>query len=91
MRCPTPCVCGEIVELDEMNPVVKKLPDGGNLVCDDCLCDECEGDGDCIHCGGDGACDSCGAECSKCDGSGQCKACWGRGYKSVASDSSKPT
>lgn len=47
LECPTPCVCGRIVELDDMYPIAGTLPNGGNLVCDECRCLECDGDGQC--------------------------------------------
>lgn len=80
MRCPTPCVCGEIVELDEMRPIETKLPDGGNLVCGSCYCESCEGSGECSHCDG-GLCARCGATCPYCDGDSDCDECKGRGYR----------
>lgn len=49
MEAPTPCVCGAIVELDEMWSIRGTLPDGGNLVCRHCLCQRCQGDG-CRRC-----------------------------------------
>lgn len=61
MDCPTPCVCGEIVELESMQPIDTTLPFGGNLVCNRCWCQECEGTGFisegtdfCDTCSGDG-------------------------------------
>lgn len=48
MKCPTPCICGEIVELDQMMEISGSLPTGGNLVCRDCYCEECHGTGEVI-------------------------------------------
>ena len=56
MECPTPCICGNVVALHDMFPICSTLPDGGNLVCEECLCEWCEGDG-CEHC------DNRGYEC----------------------------
>lgn len=81
MKCPTPCVCGEIVELDEMHQIEGTLPDGGNLVCSECICSECDGTGDCLECDGNGDCHCCGADCVACDGMGDCKVCRGAGYR----------
>lgn len=79
-RCPTPCVCGEIVELDEMRSIQTTLPDGGNLVCRECYCDTCDGSGECNECGGMGSCDHCGATCKECGGAMTCNDCRGLGY-----------
>ena len=81
MECPTPCVCGRIVELDDMYAIDAKLPDGGNLVCKWCHCDKCNGTGGCIECDGLGECCTCGSQCVDCDGTGDCEECGGRGYK----------
>lgn len=81
MECPTPCVCGEICELDEMTPICGTLPDGGNLVCSDCLCSVCDGDGECFDCEGSGNCPHCGRDCTECEGSGECGKCHGNGLK----------
>ena len=53
MEFPTPCICGRIVDLHDMWPIRGRLFDGGNLVCKDCLCKECEGEG-CEECGNEG-------------------------------------
>ena len=78
MECPTPCVCGEIGELHDMFPIRGRLPDGGNLVCESCLCKFCDGDGNCPDCE-HGECPRCGRECATCK-NGDCPACDGRGY-----------
>lgn len=80
MECPTPCVCGRIVELDEMCRVYSVLPDGGNLVCEDCICPQCEGECECDLCSGCGACHHCDQQCPDCQGSGKCFNCGGTGY-----------
>lgn len=80
MECPTPCICGRIVELDDMYAIDAKLPDGGNLVCKWCHCDECDGTGECGNCD-DGECPYCCNTCGHCKGTGDCKKCNGRGYK----------
>lgn len=80
MECPTPCVCGRIVELHEMESIANDLPNGGNLVCIECYCDICGGSGQCGTCGGSGKCDCCGQDCSKCD-EGNCLNCHGKGYR----------
>ena len=76
---PTPCVCGKICELLEMNRIAGELPNGGNLVCDDCVCPDCEGDGECNSCDGSGVCFCCGQECPQCE-AGACPKCNGEGY-----------
>ena len=81
MRCPTPCVCGEVVELDDIREIEKRLPSGGFMVCKRCRCDQCDGTGDCSECDGLGQCCTCGSHCSDCDGTGDCDGCGGRGYK----------
>lgn len=86
MEHPTPCVCGEIVDLDEMVAIEKPLPGGQNLVCETCWCDACQGTGDCPTCNGYGECDECGATCQKCGSDKGCRSCGGRGY-STARDS----
>jgi hypothetical protein len=80
MKCPTPCICGLLVELHEMHEIEGKLPDGGNLVCQDCYCERCEGTGECMECDGLGDCHCCGACCVSCDGFGDCVYCKGKGY-----------
>lgn len=79
MECPTPCVCGEIVELHDMHSIAGSLPNGGNLVCDECYCEDCNGEGECLNCEG-GLCSECGRPCTECKGSGQCGKCHGQGY-----------
>lgn len=80
MEAPTPCVCGEIVELHDMNSIAGRLTNGGNLVCNDCLCDECNGEGCCDTCVGDGLCPHCSSICGDCKGTGKCEECGGEGY-----------
>lgn len=80
MRCPTSCVCGEIVEQSEMMSIQGTLPDGGNLVCSECYCEMCDGSGECMECGGIGSCDHCGATCKVCNGEKTCRDCNGLGY-----------
>lgn len=52
-ECPTPCVCGRVVDLHQMRPICGTLPDGGNLVCAYCHCIDCDGEG-CDICNYDG-------------------------------------
>lgn len=80
MKCPMPCVCGEIVELDEMRSIQGTLPDGGNLVCPECYCIACDGSGQCSECDGMGNCPHCGSTCNGCDGETFCCHCHGLGY-----------
>jgi len=75
MECPTPCpVCGEIVDLHDMVSVA-----GNQLVCESCVCVECEGSGECGDCYGSRHCDHCGRECIDCNGEGSCRMCSGSG------------
>ena len=53
MDAPTTCVCGRVVDLHDMWPIRGILPDGGNLVCEICLCRNCCGTG-CLDCSGNG-------------------------------------
>lgn len=71
MRCPTPCVCGEIVELHDMREIATSLPTGGNLVCTDCYCEDCEGTGELmsVECYG-GPPVEVRVVCAQCDGLG---------------------
>lgn len=80
MNCPTPCICGRIVELDEMKSIWHVLPDGGNLVCEECWCDICDGSGECDACDGSGECFHCERVCDDCGATGKCSACAGEGY-----------
>ena len=79
MNCPTPCVCGEIVELSDMRPIKGNVPLGGNLVCENCVCPCCDGEGECGHCLG-GCCCECGRPCQLCDGDDKCGECNGQGF-----------
>lgn len=75
MECPTPCVCGRIVELDEMYAL-----HGGVRVCGECLCLTCDGRGECNLCEGYGSCQQCDEPCRMCQESGKCGECGGTGY-----------
>lgn len=85
MEMPTPCpVCGEVVELNDMVGIESgRSPEGGgNLVCENCLCEDCGGLGSCCedYCLG-GECECCGQQCPVCKGNDFCQNCDGNGFK----------
>lgn len=75
MDMPTPCPgCGEVVELNDMRGILDNT-----MVCEECWCETCGGDGCCMECDG-GACEHCGGVCPVCGGRDQCQDCDGLGY-----------
>jgi hypothetical protein len=75
MKCPTPCIgCDEVVELHRMQNTVS------GLVCEECVCEACGGNGRCSECIlGEDEFDE-GENCTYCKGTDVCQYCQGQGF-----------